>query len=242
MKDKKLRGYTPPWRIEELMLWLKKRKTASWQVFVRETGGTLDQYYHVRSKIGLSKRNPALSIAMKEAARKRAEQKLLDLKKLEETLHVTPPEIPAETPADTPVEAPVETVSQPEVSLEQTFTAPPDVSEIQQEMCRKTLVEIQEDNEQFLAGKEDPAPKEEEVVVEGNTPDFIWYEMNLLQRRLQSVAAGLNNVMSICQSRDREKKKMMHSLINENTTLRIENDSLKQQVMELTEMINGTSV
>ena len=229
MKDKKLRGYTPPWRIEELMLWLKKRKTASWQVFVRETGGTLDQYYHVRSKIGLSKRNPALSIAMKEAARKRAEQKLLDLKKLEETLHVTPPEIPAEVPVKTPAETPAETPVETPV-------------EALVESLADKLVAMFEDNEQFLAGKEEPAPKEEEVVVESNTPDFIWYEMDLLQRRLQSVAAGLNNVMSICQSRDREKKKMMHSLINENTTLRIENDSLKQQVMELTEMINGTSV
>jgi hypothetical protein len=211
-----MRTRSSPRRIEELTRWIKKNKNARWQDFVRETGGLQSQYYHIRSELGINKKNPFLSEAMRAVARRRAEKEEAD-------------RLLAET-------------SNAAEALEQTFTAPPDVSEIQQEMCRKTLVEIQEDNEQFLAGKEEPAPKEEEVVVEGNTPDFIWYEMDLLQRRLQSVAAGLNNVMSICQSRDKEQKKMMHSLINENTTLRIENNSLKQQVMELTEMINGTSV
>lgn len=211
-----MRTRSSPRRIEELTRWIKKNKNARWQDFVRETGGLQSQYYHIRSELGINKKNPFLSEAMRAVARRRAEKEEAD-------------RLLAET-------------SNAAEALEQTFTAPPDVSEIQQEMCRKTLVEIQEDNEQFLAGKEEPAPKEEEVVVEGNTPDFIWYEMDLLQRRLQSVSAGLNNVMSICQSRDREQKKMMHSLINENTTLRIENNSLKQQVMELTEMINGTSV
>ena len=211
-----MRTRSSPRRIEELTRWIKKNKNARWQDFVRETGGLQSQYYHIRSELGINKQTPFLSEAMRAVARRRAEKEEAD-------------RLLAET-------------SNAAEALEQTFTAPPDVSEIQQEMCRKTLVEIQEDNEQFLAGKEEPAPKEEEVVVEGNTPDFIWYEMDLLQRRLQSVSAGLNNVMSICQSRDREQKKMMHSLINENTTLRIENNSLKQQVMELTEMINGTSV
>ena len=211
-----MRTRSSPRRIEELTRWIKKNKNARWQDFVRETGGLQSQYYHIRSELGINKKNPFLSEAMRAVARRRAEKEEAD-------------RLLAET-------------SNAAEALEQTFTAPPDVSEIQQEMCRKTLVEIQEDNEQFLAGKEEPALKEEEVVVEGNTPDFIWYEMDLLQRRLQSVSAGLNNVMSICQSRDREQKKMMHSLINENTTLRIENNSLKQQVMELTEMINGTSV
>lgn len=211
-----MRTRSSPRRIEELTRWIKKNKNARWQDFVRETGGLQSQYYHIRSELGINKKNPFLSEAMRAVARRRAEKEEAD-------------RLLAET-------------SNAAEALEQTFTAPPDVSEIQQEMCRKTLVEIQEDNEQFLAGKEEPAPKEEEVVVEGNTPDFIWYEMDLLQRRLQSVSAGLNHVMSICQSRDREQKKMMHSLINENTTLRIENNSLKQQVMELTEMINGTSV
>lgn len=211
-----MRTRSSPRRIEELTRWIKKNKNARWQDFVRETGGLQSQYYHIRSELGINKKNPFLSEAMRAVARRRAEKEEAD-------------RLLAET-------------SNAAEALEQTFTAPPDVSEIQQEMCRKTLVEIQEDNEQFLAGKEEPALKEEEVVVEGNTPDFIWYEMDLLQRRLQSVSAGLNHVMSICQSRDREQKKMMHSLINENTTLRIENNSLKQQVMELTEMINGTSV
>jgi regulator of replication initiation timing len=35
---------------------------------------------------------------------------------------------------------------------------------------------------------------------------------------------------------------MMRDLINENTTLRVENNNLKHQVSELTEMINGTPV
>jgi hypothetical protein len=48
--------------------------------------------------------------------------------------------------------------------------------------------------------------------------------------------------MKVSQSRDGDQKRMMRELINENTTLRIENSNLKQQVSELTEMINGTPV
>jgi hypothetical protein len=211
-----MRVYSSPTRIAELTRWVKKNKNSSWREFVLETGGRQTQFYHIRSNLGLSQKKPQQSIAMREAAKRRAEQ--------EEAAYLA------------------EEAARLAESLEQVLTAPPDVPEIQQEMCQKTLVEIQEDNEQFLAGKEEPAPKKEEVVVEGNTPDFIWYEMDLLQKRLQSVSAGLNYVMVICQSRDREQKKMMHHLIHENTTLRVENNSLRQQVMELTEMINGTSI
>jgi regulator of replication initiation timing len=48
--------------------------------------------------------------------------------------------------------------------------------------------------------------------------------------------------MKVAHSRDADQKKMMRDLINENTTLRVENNNLKQQVSELTEMINGTPV
>jgi hypothetical protein len=214
-----MRTRSTPKRIAELTRWINKNKTAPWRDFVRETGGTQTQYYHVRSNLNLSRRNPGLSVVMKEVARRRADAKWLGTTPTE-TLDVTPTWMPPESlemPADAPVETPTETLAD-------------------------KLTAMFKDNEQFLAGKEEPAPKKEEAVVEGNTPDFIWYEMDLLQKRLQSVSAGLHNVMSICQSRDREQKKMMHSLINENTTLRVENNSLKQQVMELTEMINGTSI
>ena len=84
-------------------------------------------------------------------------------------------------------------------------------------------------------------PKEE-VIVEGNTPDFIWYEIDLLQRKLGDISNRLAHVMKVSQTRDADQKKMMRDLINENTELRVNNSSLTLQVAELTEMINGTPV
>lgn len=82
----------------------------------------------------------------------------------------------------------------------------------------------------------------ETVVTEGITPDFIWYEMDLMQRKISDISARLGHVMKVCQARDADQKKMMRELITENTELRVNNSSLKQQVNELTEMINGTPV
>lgn len=82
----------------------------------------------------------------------------------------------------------------------------------------------------------------ETVVTEGITPDFIWYEMDLMQRKISDISGRLGHVMKVCQSRDADQKKMMRELITENTELRVNNSSLKQQVNELTEMINGTPV
>lgn len=84
-------------------------------------------------------------------------------------------------------------------------------------------------------------PKEEHVV-EGITPDFIWYEMDLVQNQLRSLIGRVAHVAKVSQSRDAEYKKMMRDLITENTELRVNNNSLRQQVTELTEMINGTPV
>lgn len=86
------------------------------------------------------------------------------------------------------------------------------------------------------------APTATEVVVEGVTPDFIWYEMDLLQRKLSDISVRMNHVMKVSQARDADQKKMMRDLISENTELRVNNNSLRQQVTELTEMINGTPV
>jgi len=105
------------------------------------------------------------------------------------------------------------------------------------------LTKIQKDNEEYLSKIEPPQPqKEVEAVKDSSAPDFIWYEMDLMQRRLGDVSTRLNHIMKVSQSRDGDQKRMMRELINENTTLRIENSNLKQQVSELTEMINGTPV
>lgn len=85
-------------------------------------------------------------------------------------------------------------------------------------------------------------PTNTEVSVEGNTPDFIWYEIDLLQRKLGDISARLAHVMKVSQARDADQKKMMRQLISENTELRVNNNSLTQQVAELTEMINGSPV
>lgn len=93
------------------------------------------------------------------------------------------------------------------------------------------------ENEEFLAG-----PSKDKVIVEGVTPDFIWYEMDLMQRKLSDISQRLNHVMKVSQARDHDQKKMMRDLISENSQLRVENNAMRQQVGELTEMINGTPV
>ena len=166
-------------RIAELTRWVKKNKNASWHDFVKETGGTQSQYYHVRDALGLSKKNPHLSEAMKKVAKRRK-------------------------------------------SKQATITLSPDAN---------ATVEI----------KVEDRPKDE-VIIEGNTPDFIWYEMDLMQRKLGDISSRLAHVMKVAQARDNDQKKMMRDLIQENTQLRVNNNSLTQQVSELTEMINGSPV
>jgi hypothetical protein len=178
-----MRTRSTPSRVKELSRWITKNRKATVHDFVRETGGRPTQYYHIRANLGLAKKNPALSDAMKKVSQRRKEK----------------------TATDKPVD----------------------------------LEAMRKDNEEFLAGK--PQPKQE-VVVEGNTPDFIWYEMDLMQRRLGDVSTRLNHVMKVAHARDADQKKMMRDLINENTTLRVENNNLKHQVSELTEMINGTPI
>lgn len=164
-------------RIAELKRWLKKNRTASWQEFVKETGGKESQYYHLRAVLGIGQRNHALSIAMKESIKRRKQ---------------------------------------------------------------KTAVPTPEENEKFLA--ELPAEPKHEEVPEGSTPDFMWYELDLMQRRLQDFSLRLNVVMKLSRARDADHKKMMRDLINENSELRVSNNDLRQQVAEFTEMINGTPV
>lgn len=93
-----------------------------------------------------------------------------------------------------------------------------------------------------MAMEEFAKPTATEIAVEGNTPDFIWYEIDLLQRKLGDISTRLSHVMKVSQTRDADQKKMMRQLISENTELRVNNNSLTQQVTELTEMINGTPV
>jgi len=100
----------------------------------------------------------------------------------------------------------------------------------------------QKDNEEYLAGKTKVEAPKQQLLIEGTTPDFIWYEMDLMQRKLGDISLRLNHVMKVAQARDNDQKKMMRDLISENTNLRVESNSLRQQVAELTEMINGTPV
>jgi hypothetical protein len=103
------------------------------------------------------------------------------------------------------------------------------------------LFEKNKANETFLADKSVPVFKPEEVP-EGSTPDFMWYELDLMQRRLSDFSLRLNVVMKLSRARDTDHKKMMRDLINENSELRVSNNDLRQQVAEFTEMINGAPV
>lgn len=110
---------------------------------------------------------------------------------------------------------------------------------------QKSTPQVQEQvvlQEQLALSDLDNATVKEEHVVEGTTPDFIWYEMDLVQNQLRSLIGRVAHVAKVSQSRDAEYKKMMRDLITENTELRVNNSSLRQQVTELTEMINGTPV
>lgn len=107
---------------------------------------------------------------------------------------------------------------------------------------KKQLAGITIQPEQLVLKEVDNTPVKEEVIAEGTTPDFIWYEMELVQNQLRSLIGRVAHVAKVSQTRDAEYKKMMRDLITENTELRVNNSSLKQQVTELTEMINGTPV
>lgn len=85
-------------------------------------------------------------------------------------------------------------------------------------------------------------PEKENVLIEGVAPDFIWYEMDLLQRKLGEISSRIAHVSKVSQNRMADQQKMMRDLMSENTRLNVDNSSLRQQVTELTEMINGTSV
>jgi hypothetical protein len=85
-------------------------------------------------------------------------------------------------------------------------------------------------------------PEKENVLIEGVAPDFIWYEMDLLQRKLGEISSRIAHVSKVSQNRMADQQKMMRDLMRENTRLSVDNSSLRQQVTELTEMINGTSV
>lgn len=172
---------SPKHRVLELQSWMKKNKTATWQEFVKATGGTQTQFYHARVNLGIAKKIPNISIARKTAIAKTKQ---------------------SSSATDT------------------------------------TLANFQKANEEYLSS----LPKQEEIKIEGNTPDFIWYEMDLMQRKLGDLSNRLNHVMKVAQARDADQKKMMRDLIGENTELRVSNNGLRQQVSELTEMINGTSV
>ena len=175
-------------RMAELKRWIKKNKTANSTDFVKETGGTKTQYYHLRSKLGIGYRNVLLSESMKKVAARRKEQKVADAPKA---------------------------------------------------VIAKAAELINQDNETFLSDKSVPVT---EGVAEGTTPDFMWYELDLMQRRLQDFSLRLNVVMKLSRARDADHKKMMRDLINENSELRVSNNDLRQQVAEFTEMINGTPV
>lgn len=175
-------------RAQELRRWLKRNKSATWQTFVKETGGTQSQYYRARNALGFDK-NEAVSEGMKKMyERKRKAPKTITL--------IVPKK-------DKPVPSVKETIKEMEEFAKPTAT---------------------------------------EVKIEGNTPDFIWYEIALIQRKLIDISTRLAHVMEVAQARDRDQKKMMRDLITENTELRVNNNSLTQQVAELTEMINGTPV
>jgi hypothetical protein len=173
-----------PKRVEELRRWLKRNKDATWQTFVKETGGTQSQYYRARIALGYDK-NKALSDGMKAMYKRKKTLTLIIPKGGKSTV---------------------------------------------------SLSEAKKQTEEFAK------PTATEVVTEGVTPDFIWYEIDLIQRKLSDVSTRLAHVMKVSQGRDADQKKMMQQLITENTELRVNNSSLSQQVAELTEMINGTPV
>lgn len=105
----------------------------------------------------------------------------------------------------------------------------------QAEKSQKPMTVVKEEVTQPLTPKD-------EVITEGITPDFIWYEMDLMQRKLNDIISRMAHFTKVSQNRDMEQKKMLQGLIKENSEVRVENNSLKQQIAELTEMINGTTV
>jgi hypothetical protein len=62
-------------------------------------------------------------------------------------------------------------------------------------------------------------PPKDEVVVEGNSPDFIWYEMELITNKLEHLRYRIEHVSKVARARDGEQKDLMQRLMDENAEL-----------------------
>jgi hypothetical protein len=152
--------------LNKYAIWLKKNKAATFEEFNQATEGTKSAYYYARFRLGITRKTPKLSMAMKASHARRA-------------------------------------------SLDGSITS---------------------------VG----LPKA--VKAKSETHDFMWYELSLLQTDLNDSMAKLKYIMQMTANREVDSKKLIQTLLQENNMLRIDNEQLRKEVRDLTEMVNGPSV
>lgn len=67
-----------------------------------------------------------------------------------------------------------------------------------------------------------------EVTIEGNTPDFYWYEGQILCRDIRVMQARVEHVIEIFQARSKEQIALTQHYLNECSRLRAEIVELKK--------------
>jgi len=58
------------------------------------------------------------------------------------------------------------------------------------------------------------------ITVEGITPDYVWYNAQLLKRGMQSWAADFEKLVSVMEARHREHINMLQDVMDENKLLK----------------------
>jgi hypothetical protein len=70
------------------------------------------------------------------------------------------------------------------------------------------------------------------IQVEGITPDFVWYESDLLTRDMQGWISRFQKLANVMEARHKEHIKMIDDVMRENDDLKIQISTLKSQLKE----------
>lgn len=72
----------------------------------------------------------------------------------------------------------------------------------------------------------------EGVEIEGLTPDFVWYESDLLMRDMQAWISRFQKLANVMEARHREHVKMLDNVMRENDSLKFQFSALMSQLEE----------
>jgi hypothetical protein len=70
------------------------------------------------------------------------------------------------------------------------------------------------------------------VEIEGITPDFVWYESDLLIRDMQAWISRFQKLTNVMEARHREHVKMLDDVMRQNDSLKFQLSALMSQLEE----------